>query len=509
MRAPDRIAVLDFGSQYAHLLVRRIRELGVYAELLPYRVPLERLRGYRGIVLSGGPAHVYEDGAPRPPRGLFELGRPILGVCYGHQLIASELGGRVAKGRVREYGKARLTHRGLGLFSGLPNPLTVWMSHYDEVQEPPPGFLIVASSEGCSVAAMQDEGRKIYAMQFHPEVSHTEMGSELLRRFVLEVCGCRPSWSPEQELERLVEEVREQVGDGRVICAVSGGVDSMTTAFILHRAVGDRLVCLFVDTGLLREGEAQEVRRTLEGAGIRAIFVDASKRFLERLRGLVHPEDKRKAIGEEFARIFEEEASKLGGITHLAQGTLYPDVIESAASGGPASRIKSHHNVGGLPRNLRLRLVEPLRYFYKDEVRRIARRLGVPQEIIERHPFPGPGLAVRVMGEVTEEKLEVCRRASRIVEEELKAAGLYSSVWQAFAIVGDDRATGVKGDEGELGYIVTIRAVHSEDGMTATWARLPHELLERMSRRIVGEVPKVTWVAYAITDKPPSTIEPQ
>ncbi|MER3602044.1 MAG: GMP synthase (glutamine-hydrolyzing) [Nitrososphaerota archaeon] len=509
MRAPEKIAVLDFGSQYSHLLVRRIRELGVYAELLPHDAPLEKLAGYRGLVLSGGPAHVYQEGAPKPPEGLFGLGRPVLGVCYGHQLIAALLGGKVARGEVREYGKVPLLHTGRGLFSGLPSPLTVWMSHYDEVKEPPPGFAITASSEGCRVAAMEDGARAIYSLQFHPEVSHTQGGQELLRRFVLEVCGCNPSWSPEQEVEGLIEQVRREVGDGRVLCAVSGGVDSVTTAYIVHRAVGDGLVCLFVDTGLLRKGEAEEVREALERAGIRFIYVNAAERFLARLKGLRTPEQKRRAIGEEFARIFEEEARRLGGLTHLAQGTLYPDVIESAAAGKLASRIKAHHNVGALPKDLSLKLVEPLRSFYKDEVRRIARRLGVPGSIVERHPFPGPGLAVRVIGEVTPEKLEACRLASHIVEEELRRAGLYSSVWQAFAVVGDDLATGVKGDEGELGYMVTVRVVHSEDGMTATWARLPHELLERISRRIVGEVPGVTWVTYAICDKPPSTIEPQ
>ena len=469
------------------------------------------MREVKGFILSGGPASVYEDGAPAVDFGKLG-GRPVLGICYGHQLLAWAFGGAVSKAARREYGRTviRLDNT-CELFNGLPKSLTVWMSHSDNVEKPPEGFKTAASTESSPHAAIYDSGRRVYGIQFHPEVHHTEKGVEILRNFVIGICGCRPSWSMESYLEKAVREVAEAVGDGKVLCAVSGGVDSTVTAAIVSRAVGARLKCLFVNHGLLRKNEAEEVLAVLKKVvgDESLIYVDASQRFLSKLKGVKDPEEKRKIIGAEFAAIFEEVSRLHGPFTHLAQGTLYPDVVESGRSVGGSAVIKTHHNVGGLPENLGLRVVEPLRELYKDEVRRLARVLGLPEKIVRRQPFPGPGLAVRIIGEVTEDKLRVCREASAIVEEEVSAAGLGDEIWQCFAVVGDDMATGVKGDRRSVGYIVTVRAVTSTDGMTADWARLPHELLDRIGRRIANEVENVTWVTYAITSKPPSTIEPQ
>ncbi|MEM4281753.1 MAG: glutamine-hydrolyzing GMP synthase [Candidatus Caldarchaeum sp.] len=509
----DVVVVVDFGGQYAHLISRRIRELGVKTEVIPYTASYGHVfpDNVRGFVLSGGPASVYEPQAPRI--SLESLGgRPVLGICYGHQLIANLFKGLVRRASKREYGRVELrVVEDCELFKGLPNKFNVWMSHSDVVEKLPPGFRTAASTDTSPNSAIYDSVRKIYGLQFHPEVVHTEHGLQILKNFVVDVCGCKPTWRMEDYVEKVVKLVAEEVKDGRVLCAVSGGVDSTVTAVIISKAVGDRLKCLFVNHGLLRNREPELVlemlRKTVGENNV--IYVDASERFLKKLKGIADPEEKRKLIGAEFAAIFEEVSSSYGPFTHLAQGTLYPDVVESGRSVGGSAVIKTHHNVGGLPQSLGLKVVEPLKELYKDEVRKLAQILGLPEWIARRHPFPGPGLAVRVIGEVTPEKLEICRKASEIVEEELEKAGLIDDVWQAFAFVGDDKATGVKGDQRSYGYIVTVRVVTSVDGMTADWARLPHEVLDRIARRITNEVEYVTWVAYAVSSKPPATIEPQ
>lgn len=508
----ELIAVLDFGGQYSHLITRRVRECEVYSELLPYTVTpddLSRLNA-KGLVLSGGPASVYDDGAPKCDPAILQLGVPVLGICYGLQLMVETLGGRVKGTNRREYGKTVLRIKdNSDLFQGISGGMISWMSHGDYAEALPEGFEVIASSENCPTAAIRDRSRKLYAVQFHPEVAHTENGLQIIRNFATEISGCHTTWNAQSIIETAVQQIKSQVGDDEVLSAVSGGVDSTTTAVLVQKALGSRLTCVFVNHGLLRKNEEKLIAQALsEDLKLNLHYVDASDRFLKRLRGVTDPEQKRKIIGEEFIKVFDEESAKLGAFRWLAQGTLYPDVIESAGTGSPASRIKTHHNVGGIPDWSRFQIIEPLKFLYKDEVRKIAKELGVPDAIVKTHPFPGPGLAVRVIGEVTPEKLRICRDAGAIVEEVLVRHELYDSVWQAFATVGDDTAVGVLGDQRQLGHIVTVRIVKSLDGMTADWARIPDELLEELSNRITGEVPGVTWVTYAISSKPPSTIEP-
>ena len=453
---------------------------------------------------------MFEEGAPRVDSRILELNIPVLGICYGHQLLALMLGGEVRKGERGEYGKAllRILKKDI-IFRGLDEEEIVWMSHRDLVVKLPSNVEVLASTEVTRIAAFRHKEKPIYGLQFHPEVSHTPRGKLVLRNFLYEICRCKGTWNPVSLIDDIVNDIKEKVKpDEKVLCAVSGGVDSVTTAILVHKAVGDRLIVVFVNHGFLRKNEPEQVLKFLKGMGINVIYVDASERFMRRLRGVKDPEEKRKIIGEEFIKIFEEIADKLKGVKWLAQGTIYPDRIESGAVGARPARIKSHHNVAGLPQRMKLKLLEPLRDFYKDEVRAIARRLGVPEEIVTRHPFPGPGLAIRIIGEITPEKLRIVREASAIVEEELRKANLYDKVWQAFAVVGDDKWVGVMGDERKLGYIVTVRIVESIEAMTADWVRIPYEVLERISNRITSEVDGVTMVTYAITSKPPSTIEP-
>jgi GMP synthase (glutamine-hydrolysing) len=503
----EKALVVNFGGQYAHLITRRVRERGIYAEVVqPEDVEAAaEAPDVKAIILSGGPSSVYQEGAPDVSDKIFHLGKPILGICYGHQLIARKLGGVVMRGK-GEYGRTlmRLLERD-PVFDGWNAEEIVWMSHGDYVKEPPPGFVVLAVSENGYIAAMR-KGH-IYGVQFHPEVSHTAKGGLLLENFLRKVARIASTWRPEEQIRRLVEDVRRKAASGDVIVGVSGGIDSTVTALLVHMAVGERAHAIFVDHGLFREGEPQQVVSLLTSLGVKVQVVDARERFLKRLEGVSDCEEKRRIVGEIFAEVFAEAVSKIPNAKYLAQGTLYPDVVESGAVKG-ADRIKSHHNVGGLPPWFKLELVEPLREFYKDEVRRIAKALGLPEEVVHRHPFPGPGLAVRIIGPFTREKLEIVRKATKIVEEELERAGLLRKVWQAFATVGDDKWVGVKGDKRSVGYIVAVRIVESEDAMTADWARLPYEILERISARITSEIPQVTMVTYAITTKPPSTIEP-
>jgi len=503
----EKALVVNFGGQYAHLITRRVRERGVYAEVVqPEDVETAaEAPDVKAIILSGGPSSVYQEGAPDVSDKIFHLGKPILGICYGHQLIARKLGGVVMRGK-GEYGRTlmRLLERD-PVFDGWNAEEIVWMSHGDYVKEPPPGFVVLAVSENGYIVAMR-KGH-IYGVQFHPEVSHTVKGGLLLENFLRKVAHIASTWRPEEQIRRLVEDVRRKTAGGDVIVGVSGGIDSTVTALLVHMAVGERAHAIFVDHGLFREGEPQQVVSLLTSLGVKVQVVDARERFLKRLEGVSDCEEKRRIVGETFAEVFAEAVSKIPNAKYLAQGTLYPDVVESGAVKG-ADRIKSHHNVGGLPPWFKLALVEPLREFYKDEVRRIAKALGLPEEVVHRHPFPGPGLAVRIIGPFTREKLEIVRKATKIVEEELERAGLLRKVWQAFATVGDDKWVGVKGDKRSVGYIVAVRIVESEDAMTADWARLPYDVLERISTRITSEIPQVTIVTYAITTKPPSTIEP-
>ncbi len=509
----QEIVVLDYGGQYSQLIARRVRDCGVFSELLPHHVPVAEVaaRKPRGIILSGGPASVYAPGAPALDRELLELGVPVMGICYGMQLLVHSLGGRVEQAEVGEFGRSELTIAEPGvLLAGLPREQTCWMSHRDTVYEAPPGFTALASSTASPVAAVEERTRGIYGIQFHPEVVHTPYGQEILTRFLTDVCGCERDWSAASIVEEQIRRIREQVGEGKVICGLSGGVDSSVAALLVHRAVGDQLTCVFVDHGLMRKDEGEQVIRTFRDTfKVPLVAVDAETRFLEKLKGVTEPEAKRKAIGAEFIRVFEEEASKLAGedARFLVQGTLYSDVIESGGGTGAAT-IKSHHNVGGLPDDLQFDLVEPLRALFKDEVRAVGAELGLPERLVWRQPFPGPGLAIRVVGgEATRERLDVLREADHILQEEIRRAGLYRELWQSFCVLPDVRTVGVQGDERTYGYVVVVRAVTSDDAMTADWARLPYDLLETIASRMINELREVNRVVLDITSKPPGTIE--
>jgi len=531
---PHSIVVLDFGSQYTQLIARRIREQNVFSVVLPCTASLDEIQSYHpaGIILSGGPSSVYDADAPPADTGVFNLEKPVLGICYGLQFMTHHLGGKVVPGSKREYGHAqvRVSKTGSRLFAKLPPSLSVWMSHGDKAEQLPPGFELVASSSN-AIAAIEDAGRKLWAVQFHPEVHHTPLGTQVLRNFIFDICGARPDWTPARFIDETVEAVRKQVGDGHAICALSGGVDSAVAATLVHRAIGGRLTCVFVNNGVLRKDEFSKVRQNLrDKLGLNLVAVDASARFLGKLKGVTDPEQKRKIIGNEFIAVFEDEVERLvtenadegvratqagrraaasvaTKINFLVQGTLYPDVIESRSVRGPSQTIKSHHNVGGLPEEMKLKLIEPLKDLFKDEVRRIGRDLGMPEEILQRQPFPGPGLAVRIVGEVTPERVALLQECDDIVVSEIKRAGLYTKLWQSFAVLLPVMSVGVMGDMRTYAYTCAIRAVHSEDGMTADWAPLPHEVLKTISNRLVNEVKGINRVVYDVTSKPPGTIE--
>ncbi|MBS4197827.1 glutamine-hydrolyzing GMP synthase [Lederbergia citri] len=505
----EMIVVLDFGSQYNQLITRRIREFGVYSELHPHTISVEEIKKMnpKGIILSGGPNSVYSENAFRCDEKLFDLGIPVFGICYGMQLMTVHFGGRVERAKEREYGKALIQiEEGAHLFKGLPNEQVVWMSHGDLVQDAPEGFTVDATNPSCPIAAMSNVEKQLYAVQFHPEVRHSIHGNEILKNFVFEICGCKGDWSMENFIEIEMEKIRQEVGDKKVLCALSGGVDSSVVAVLIHKAIGDQLTCIFVDHGLLRKGEADSVMKTFsEGFHMNVIKIDASDRFLGKLKGVTDPEQKRKIIGNEFIYVFDDEATKLKGIEYLAQGTLYTDIIESGTA--TAQTIKSHHNVGGLPEDMQFKLIEPLNTLFKDEVRALGTELGIPDEIVWRQPFPGPGLGIRVLGEVTDDKLEIVRESDYILREEIKKAGLEREIWQYFTVLPDIRSVGVMGDSRTYDHTIGIRAVTSIDGMTSDWARIPWDVLEKISTRIVNEVEHVNRVVYDITSKPPATIE--
>ena len=509
--AGDEVLVVDFGGQYSQLIARRVRECGVFSELLPADVSVAEIsrRAPKGLILSGGPASVYADGAPALDRELLDLGIPVLGICYGMQLLAHTLGGRVERAEVGEFGRSELHVREPGrLLRGLPREQACWMSHRDAVKQAPPGFTELASSTASPVAAFEDPARGVYAIQFHPEVVHTPFGQQILTTFLEDICGADRSWTPASIVEEQVARIRAQVGDGKVICGLSGGVDSSVAALLVHRAIGDQLTCVFVDHGLMRKGEGEQVIAAFRDTfRVPLVAVDAEARFLERLAGVTEPEAKRKVIGTEFIRVFEEEAARLSGVRYLVQGTLYSDVIESGGRRGSAT-IKSHHNVGGLPDDLSFELVEPLRMLFKDEVRAVGAELGLPERLVWRQPFPGPGLAIRIVGgEATKERLDLLRDADHILQDEIRKAGLYRELWQSFCVLPDIRTVGVQGDERTYGNVIVIRAVTSDDAMTADWARLPYDLLEQIASRMMGELREVNRVVLDITSKPPGTIE--
>jgi GMP synthase (glutamine-hydrolysing) len=509
----ETVVILDFGSQYTQLIARRVRELGVYCQILPFNTPVQAIHDLkpRGIILSGGPSSVYEKGAPHCSAEILALGVPVLGICYGLQLLSYFLGGRVEPSTRREYGAAVIELTGRGresqLMAGLPSEFPVWMSHGDHVTVAPPDFQVIAQTES-ALGAVEDLNRRLYGLQFHPEVAHTPDGKKILGNFLRDICGCSADWTAASFIEAAVERIGDQIGGGRAVCGLSGGVDSAVAAALVARAIGDRLICLFVDNGLLRKNEFEKVLELFNDyAGLKVKGIAAGERFLTALRGIDDPEEKRKTIGRQFIEVFQEEASRLGEIDFLVQGTLYPDVIESQSVKGPSSVIKSHHNVGGLPERMRLRLVEPLRGLFKDEVRTVGRELGLPEALIARQPFPGPGLAVRIIGPVNANDIVLLQESDNIVEEEIRAAGLYHQLWQSFAVLLPVHTVGVMGDQRTYEKVIALRAVQSLDGMTADWARLPYPVLERISRRVISEVKGINRVVYDISSKPPSTIE--